>query len=111
MKFSVARMIRQPLSVIKAMYQVTKKVELVPMTVSVNKDVDKAKEDDYVVVGSIAFPYATWKMIQPSLFKVDYTYKNERKYWYLKNDSIYMTVITRDEMIAMQVAKRLDDAA
>ena len=114
MKLSLARMVRQPIAVMRHTYKVFKHVELVPMVKVGEKtsaDTDNAKTG-FVVIGSLAIPALAWNMIKDSCVKVDSNYINGQAMWKLpKDQAIYKKHITDDEMIALRVTQRFEEAA
>jgi hypothetical protein len=112
-KLTLARFLLRPIDTFKHTYKIFKTIEL-NATVHVK---DGQKEEDlppggYVVYSSLAFPVETWRLIKPSLIKVDYSYTTGGKMWEIKDDPhVHTNVLTKDEMTALHVAKRFKDAS
>jgi hypothetical protein len=112
-KLTLARFVLKPIDTFKKAYKIFNSIDVVPVVRVADKLNAKDTEDgDYVVVGGVAFPAETWKLISPSLMKVDYQYNNGSKcYYFPENQGIYTSVLTKDEITAMHVAKRFQDAS
>lgn len=112
-KFTLARLLLRPVEAFKRAHKIFKSVELVPMVpVTDTLKPDDTKDGDYIVMGSVAFPAETYKLIKPSLMKVDYQFNNSKKCYYIPDDQkIYTNVLTADEVTAMRVARRFEEAS
>ncbi len=111
-KLTLARFLLRPVESFKRARKIFESVDLEPMVRVADKlKIEDLNQGDYVVMGSVAFPAETWKLIRPSLMKVDYQFNNSQKCFFFPNEQgIYTSVITKDEMTAMHVAKRFKDA-
>jgi hypothetical protein len=113
-KFTLASLLLRPIRAYREAYKIFKNVELRPV-VSVQAHVieTNATNEDYFLVNGVAFPAETWKLIRPSLVKVDSKYMGLGKAQYNIADEqrITVSVITKDEMTALRVAKRFEEAS
>lgn len=110
MKINLVRLLFKPVGTIKHIWNVCKHVE-VEFKVNVN---DKSKDaplpqDGFVSLDTyhVILPVATYELLKPALFRVDYQYVNSSKLWHIKDEKIPVSVFTKDEMTALHVAKRL----
>ena len=112
-KLTLARFLLRPVESFKRARKIFETVDLVPLVrVADSLKIEDLKQGDYVVVGSVAFPAETWKLIRPSLMKVDYQFHNSTKCYHITDDQkIYTSVLTKDEMTAMHVARRFKEAS
>jgi hypothetical protein len=112
-KLTLARLLLRPIDTFKHAYKIFKSIEIEAKVYV--KDGQKEADlppDGYVVYSSLAFPVETWRLIKPSLIKVDYNYTNNGKVWEIKDDmSVHTNVLTKDQMTALHVAKRFKDAS
>jgi hypothetical protein len=110
MKLSLARLMRQPVATLKKMYQICKHVEFVPAVV-IKDHSGPAPADGFVVIAGMAIPATTWALIKDTITRVDYNYRSGQRFYYIKEDQdVSTTILTADEMTAMLVAKRFEDA-
>lgn len=111
MKLSLARLMRQPIGTLKRMYEICKTIELKPVVVIKDNSDKDPGPNGYYVVGGFAYPASTWNAIKDSVIRVDYDYKNSQRHWYIKEDQdVHASTLTAEEMIAMYVARRLDES-
>lgn len=112
-RLTLAGFLLRPFQTFKHARKIFKSVELVPMVrVSDTTPEAEAKVGDFIVYQNLAFPAETWKLIKPSLLKVDYTYHSGDKVWSFHRDQkIYTGVLTKDAITAMRVAKRFEEAS
>lgn len=112
-KLTLARFLLRPIESFERTYKIFNSIDI-KAEVFVK---DGNKEEDlepggYVVYSGIAFPVETWRLIKPSLIKVDYNFTNNGKVWEIKSEqNIHVNVLTKDEMTALHVAKRFKDAS
>lgn len=112
-KLTLARLLLRPVDTFKRAYKIFNSIDI-KAEVFVK---DGTKEEDlepggYVVHGGLAFPVETWRLIKPSLIKVDYNFTNNGKVWEIKSEqNIHVNVLTKDEMTALHVAKRFAGAS
>lgn len=112
-KLTLARFLLRPVESFRRARKIFESVELVPMVrVSDTHKESEAGVGDFIVYQNLAFPAETWKLIKPSIMKVDYNYHAGSKVWCLHRDQkVYTSVLTKDEVTAMYVAKRFEDAS
>lgn len=110
MRLNLVRLLFRPVSSIKHIWNVCKNVE-VEFKVNVNtKDKDAPlPRDGFVTLDTyhVVIPVATYELLRPALFRLDYQYVNSSKLWHIKEEKIPVSVFTKDEMTALHVAKRL----
>lgn len=113
-KLTLARFLLRPVDTFKRAYKIFNSIELKAQVFVKDglKVGDLPAEGGYVVYSSLAFPVETWRLIAPSLIKVDWSYANGGKQFTINDDqSIQTQVLTKDQMTAMHVAKRFADAS
>lgn len=112
-RFTLARFLLRPIDSFKRAYKIFNNVDIVVgVKIEDTTKVEHTKPGDYVVYNNLAFPAETWRLIQPSLIKVDYNYSNGDRLWkFHKDKQIYTYVLTKDEVTAMHVAKRFEEAS
>lgn len=70
------------------------------------------KNTKYICIDSphMLMPRETWELIKGSCIKLNYDYKQGRV-WYIERDqSVSTSSFTEDELTALRVARRMEDA-
>lgn len=113
MSLSLFSFILRPFRTYREARKIFKSIHIEPL-VGVKDKLSAAdlKNGDYALLGNIAFPAETWKLIKHSLIKLDYTYQSGvgRLYKIVDDQSVSVSTITKDEMTALRVAKRFKDS-
>ena len=113
-KLTLARLLLRPVDTFKRAYKIFNSIEIKTQVFVKDglKVGDLPADGGYVVYNSLAFPVDTWRLIAPSLIKVDWSYANGGRMFAINDDSsIHTHVLTKDQMTAMHVAKRFKDAS
>lgn len=111
-KWTVLGLISRPLKAYREACKILKSIDLVPVVTIEPRRGSEVKQDGFIMLGSIALPADVWKRIQPCLIKLDYKYVDSKKQYFIpKDQSVYTEEITKDEMTALYVARRFEDAA
>ena len=111
-KFTLSRFLLRPFEAFKRAHRIFKSIELHPIVHVTETGSDKVAPDGWIIYNSVAMPATTWALIKPSLVKVDYKYVGGERLFYIHQDqSIYTTGITKDDMTAMRVAQRFENAS
>lgn len=111
-KFTLSRFLLRPLAAFRRAHRIFKAIELHPVVHVTETGSDKVGPDGWVIYNSVAFPASTWALIKPSVIAVDYKYVGGERLFFIKQDqSIYTTGVTKDDMTAMRVAQRFENAS
>lgn len=112
-RFTLLHFLMRPLETFKRARRIFNSIEIeTRVLVKDGLKEEDLPDDGFVVYSSIAIPVTTWRLIRPSLTKVDYQFVTGGKVWELKDDqNIHTNVLTKDDMTAMHVAKRFKDAS
>ena len=109
-KISLVRLLFKPVSTIRHIWEVCRRVEI-DFKVKIDDKKEKAPlpPDGYVTLDSyhVVLSVAEYNRIKDGLFRLDYSYINNQKVWCIKDAEITTTAFTKDEMTALHVAKRL----
>lgn len=108
MRLNLARLLFRPVSSIKHIWNVCKNIEIEFKVKAAEKD-KPLPQDGFVTLDTyhVVIPVATYELLRPALFRLDYQYVNSNKLWHIKDENIPVSVFTKDEMTALHVAKRL----
>ena len=109
-KISLVRLLFKPVSTIRHIWEICKRVEI-----DFKVKIDEKKKDaplpldGYVTLDTyhVLLSVPAYNQLKAGLIKLDYSYINNQKVWHIKDSEIPITSFTKDEMTALHVAKRL----
>ena len=109
-KINLVRLLFKPVDTIKHIWSVCKHVEVEFKVKTSDKKRDAPlPHDGYVTLDAyhVVMSVPAYEQLKAGLFRLDYTYINSQKVWHIKDESLPISVFTKDEMTALHVAKRL----